>query len=128
MAESRRNTSVGIFVLVLMIAFFSFFQRAKENHNDTTPSAISCTNSFSLQAIVVPEIQSPGADLFWIKKLSKKFAFPVSDSGRELVLNGLISCCYNALQLGFHSHNPVIGFILPRKIPEQGNDDLPSIT
>lgn len=128
MVDCNRNIKSGLFVLVLMIFFFSWLQREKDKHNETNQSVISNSYFSNHQAIVVPEIQSPGADLFWIKKLSKKFAFPVSDSGRELVLNGLISCCYNALQIGFHSHNPVIGFILPQKVPEQGNDDLPSIT
>ena len=128
MTESRRNPGVGVFVLVLMIAFFSFFQKGKENHNETTPSAISCTNSFGPQAIVVPEIQSPGADLLWIKNLSKKSSFPDSYSGRELILNELITCCYNTFQLGVHADNPVPGIIFPQKIPAQENDDLPSIS
>jgi hypothetical protein len=128
MTESRRNHGVGLFVLVLTIAFFSFFQKGKENHNETAPAAISCTNSFSAQAIVVPEIQSPGADLLWIKNLSKKSSFPDSYSGRELLLNELITCCCNTFHLGFHADNPVFGIIFPQKVPAQENDDLPSIS
>lgn len=128
MGDNRRNTSSGIFVLVLMIVFISFFQRDKDKHNETTQSVTSYTNSSSLQAIIVPEISSPGIDIFWIKKLNTKFTRLEYDSGRELVLNELISSCYNSHQLEFHSNNPVIGLIFPQKVPEQGNDDgIPSI-
>ena len=129
MVDSRRNTSSGIFVLVLMIVFFSFFQREKDKHNETTQSVISYTNSSSLQAIIVPEISSPGTDIFWIKKLNTKFTCLDYDSGREFSLNELISSCYNSYQIEFHSNNPVIGLIFPQKVPEQGKeDDIPSIT
>ena len=129
MVDSRRNTSSGIFVLVLMIVFFSFFQREKDKHNETTQSVISYTNSSSLQAIIVPEISSPGTDIFWIKKLNTKFTCLDYDSSREISLNELISSCYNSYQLEFHSNNPVIGLIFPQKVPEQGKeDDIPSIT
>jgi hypothetical protein len=128
MTESRRNHGVGIFVLVLMIAFFSFFHKGKENHKETTPAAFSCTNSLSTQAVVVPEIQSPGADLLWIKNLSNKSSLPDSYSGRELILNKLITCCCNIFQLGFHADNPVPGIIFPQKVPARENDDLPSIS
>lgn len=123
MVDSRRNTSSGIFVLVLMIVFFSFFQREKDKRNETTQSVISYTNSSSLQAIIVPEISSPGTDIFWIKKLNTKFTCLDYDSGRELILNELISSCYNSYQLELHSNNPIIGLIFPQKVPEQGNDD-----
>ena len=106
-----------------MIVFFSFFQREKDKHNETTQSVISYTNSSSLHAIIVPEISSPGADIFWIKKLNTKFTYLDYDSSRELVLNELISSCYNSHQLEFHSNNPVIGLIFPQKVPEQENDD-----
>jgi hypothetical protein len=129
MGESRRNTSSGLFVLVLMIVFFSFFQREKDKRNETTQSIHSYTNSSSLQAIIVPEISSPGTDLLWIKKLNAKFPCLDYDSGRGLILNELISSCYNSHQLEFHSTKPVIGLIFPQKVPEQGNDDdVPSIT
>lgn len=128
MGDNRRNTSSGIFVLALMIVFISFFQRDKDKHNETTQSVTSYTNSSSLQAIIVPEISSPGIDIFWIKKLNTKFTRLEYDSGRELVLKELISSCYNSHQLEFHSNNPVIGLIFPQKVPEQGNDDgIPSI-
>lgn len=123
MVDSRRNTSSGIFVLVLMIVFFSFFQREKDKHNETTQSVISNTNSSSLQAIIVPEISSPGTDLFWIKKLNTKFTCLDYDSSRELILNELISNCYISYQFEFHSNNPIISLIFPQKVPEQGNDD-----
>jgi len=123
MGDNRRNTSSGIFILVLMIVFFSFFQREKDKQNETAQSVISYTNSSSLQAIIVPEISSPGTDIFWIKKLNTKFTYLDYDSSRELVLNELISNCYNSHQLEFHSNNPVIGLIFPQKVPEQGNDD-----
>lgn len=112
-----------------MIVFFSFFQREKDKHNETTQSVISYTNSSNLQAIIVPEISSPGTDLFWIKKFNTKFTCLDYDSGREFSLNELISSCYNSYQLEFHSNNPVIGLIFPQKVPEQGNeDDIPSRT
>ena len=123
MVDSRRNTSSGIFVLVLMIVFISFFQREKDKHNETTQSVISYTSSSSLQAIIVPEISSPGTDIFWIKKINTKFTGLEYDSGRELILNELISSCYNSYQLEFHSNNPIISLIFPQKVPEQGNDD-----
>ena len=129
MVNSRRNTSSGIFVLVLIIVFFSFFQREKDKHNEPTQSVISYIQNYSLQAIVVPANTSPGADIFWIKKLTTKFTYLDYDSGRELVLNEIISSCYNSHHLEFHSNNPVIGLIFPQKVPEQGNDDdVPSIT
>ena len=123
MVDSRRNNSSGIFVLVLMIVFISFFQREKDRHNETTQSVISYTNSSSLQVIIVPEISSPGTDIFWIKKLNTKFTCLDYDSGREVILNELISSCYNSYQLEFHSNNPVIGLIFPQKVPEQGTED-----
>ena len=123
MVEIRRNTSSGIFVLVLMFVFFSFFQREKDKHNETTQSVISYTNSSSLQAIIVPEISSPGTDIFWINKLNTKFTYLDYDSGREFSLNEFISSCYNSYQLEFHSNNPVIGLIFPQKVPEQGTED-----
>jgi hypothetical protein len=129
MGDSRRNISSGIFLLVLMIVFISFFQRDKDKHSETTQSVISYTNSSSLQAIIVPEISNLGADIFWIKKLNTKFTYLDYDSGREIVLNELISKCYNSHQFEFHANNPVIGLIFPQKIPEQGNDeDVLSIT
>ena len=129
MDDSRRNTSPGIFVLVLMIVFFSFFQREKDKHNETAQSVISYTNSSGLQTIISPEISSPGTDIFWIKKLNTKFTCLDYDSGREVILNELISSCYKSYQLEFHSNNPVIGLIFPQKVPEQGKeDDIPSIT
>jgi hypothetical protein len=129
MVESRRNASSGIFVLVLMIVFFSFFQREKDKHNETTQSDISYTNNSSLQAIIVPEISSPGIDIFWIKKLNTKFTRLDYDSSRELILNELISNCYISYQLESHSNNPIISLIFPQKVPEQGKeDDIPSIT
>jgi len=129
MVDSRRNTSSGIFVLVLMIVFFSLFQREKDKHNETVQPVISYTNSSSLQAIIVPEISSPGTDIFWIKKINTKFTGLEYDSGRELILNELISSCYNSYQLEFHSNNPIISLIFPQKVPEQGTeDDIPSIT
>jgi hypothetical protein len=129
MVDSRRNTSSGIFVLVLMIVFFSFFQRGKDKHNETAQSVISYINSSSLQAIIVPEISSPGIDIFWIKKLNTKFTCLDYDSGRELILKELISNCYISYQLEFHSNNPIIRLIFPQKVPEQGKeDDIPSIT
>lgn len=128
MVNSRKNTNSGIFVLVLMIVFISFFQKEKDKHHETAQSVITYTNNSSLQAIMVPEISSPGTDIFWIKKLNTKFSCFDFDSGRELVLNKLISSCYNSYQLEFHSNNPVIGLIFPQKVPEQGNsDDIPSI-
>jgi hypothetical protein len=123
MGDNRRNISSGIFLLILMIVFISFFQRDKDKHSETTQSVISYTNSFSLQAIIVPEISSPGTDIFWIKKLNTKFTYLIYDSGRELVLNELISNCYNSHQFEFHANNPVIGLIFPQKVPEQGNAD-----
>lgn len=112
-----------------MIVFFSFFQREKDKHNETTQSVISYKNNSSLQAIIIPEISSPGTDIFWIKKLNTKFSCLDYDSGRALVLNELISSCYNSYQIEFHSNNPVIGLIFPQKVPEQGKkDDIPSIT
>jgi hypothetical protein len=128
MGDSRRNTSSGIFVLILMIVFFSFFQGEKDKHNETIQSVISYTNSSSLQAIIVPEISGPGTDLFWIKKLNTKFTYFDCNSSRELVLNELISSRYNSYQFEFHFNNPAIGLIFPQKVPEQGNDDVPSIT
>jgi hypothetical protein len=128
MVDSRRNTSSGIFVLILMIVFFSFFQREKDKHNETIQSVISSSNSSYLQAIMVPEISGPGTDLFWIKKLNSKFTYFDVNSTRELVLNELISSKYNSHQLEFHFNNPVIGLIFPQKVPELGNDDVPSIT
>jgi hypothetical protein len=129
MGDSRRNTSSGIFVLVLMIVFFSFFQREKDKHNETIQSVISYTNSLSLQAIIVHEISSPRADIFWIKKLNTKFTYLDYDSSRELVLNDLISNCYNSYQLEFHSNNPIVSLFLLQKVPEQGKeDDILSIT
>jgi hypothetical protein len=125
MRDNRSNTSSGIFVLVLMIVFFSLFQREKDKHNETTQSVISNANSSCLQAIIVPEISSP--DLFWIKKLNTKFTYFDYKSSRELVLNELTSSRYNSHQFEFHFNNPVIGLIFPQKVPEQGNDDLPSI-
>ena len=106
-----------------MIVFISFFQREKDRHKEPTQSVISYTINCSLQAIIVPEISSPGTDIFWIKKLTTKFTYHDYDSGRELVLKELISSRYNSHQLEFHSNNPVIGLIFPQKIPEQGNDD-----
>jgi hypothetical protein len=123
MVDSRRNISAGLFILVLMIVFFSLLQREKDKHNETTQSVISYTNNSSLQVIIVHEISSPGTDIFWIKKLNTKFIYFDYDSSRELVLNELISSCYNSHQLKFHSNNPVIGLIFPQKVPEQGNDD-----
>jgi len=123
MVEIRRNTSSGIFVLVLMFVFFSFFQREKDKHNETTQSVISYTNSSSLQAIIVPEISSPGTDIFRINKLNTKFTYLDYDSGRELILNELISSCYISYQLEFHSNNPIISLIFPQKVPEQGTED-----
>jgi hypothetical protein len=123
MRDSRSNISPGIFLLVFMIVFISFFQRDKDKHSETTQSVISYTNSSSLQAIMVPEVSSPGADLFWIKKLTTKFPNPGYDSDRGLVLNELICCCYNSHQFEFHANNPVIGLIFPQKVPEQGNAD-----
>lgn len=112
-----------------MIIFFSLFQKENDRHNETAQSVISYPNISTLQAIIVPEISSPGTDLLWIKKLTTKFTYLGYDSGRELVLNELISCCYNSLQLEFHSTNPVVCLIFPQKVPEQGNDDdVPSIT
>jgi hypothetical protein len=128
MGDNRRNTSSGIFILVLMIVFISFFQRGKDNHNETAQSVISYTNSSSIQAIIVPEISSPGTDLFWIKKLNTKFTYFDYDSSRELVLNEITSSSYNSHQVEFHLNNSVIGLIFPQKVPEQGNDDVPSIT
>ena len=129
MIDSRRNTSSSIFVLVLIIVFFSFLQREKDKQYETAQSVISYTNNSSLQAIMVPEISSPGTDIFWIKKLNTKFTCLDFDSGRELVINELISSCYNSYHLEFHSNNPVIGLIFPQKVPEQGKeDDIPSIT
>jgi hypothetical protein len=111
-----------------MIVFISFFQKEKDKHHETAQSVITYTNNSSFQAIMVPEISSPGTDIFWIKKLNTKFPCFDFDSGRELVLNKLISSCYNSYQLEFHSNNPVIGLIFPQKVPEQGNtDDIPSI-
>ena len=123
MGDNRRNTSSGIFILVLMIVFISFFQREKDKHYETIQSVIPYAHSSSLQAILVPEISSPGTDIFWIKKLNTNFTNLDYDSSRELVLNELISSYYNSHQLEFHSNNPVIGLILPQKVPEQGNDD-----
>ena len=123
MDDNRRNTSSGMFLLILMIVFISFFQREKDKHNETAQSVISYTNNSSLQAIIVPKISSLGTDIFWIKKLNTKFTNLDYDSSRELVLNELISSCYNSHQLEFHSNNPVIGLIFPQKVPEQGNDD-----
>ena len=112
-----------------MIVFFSFFQREKDKHNETAQSVNSYTNSSSLQTIIGPEISSPGTDIFWIKKLNTKFTRLDYDSGRELILNELISSCYNSYQLEFHSNNPIISLIFPQKVPEQGTeDDIPSIT
>jgi hypothetical protein len=129
MVDRRRNTSSGIFVLVLMIGFFSFFQREKDKHTETTQSVISYTNSSSLHAIIVPEISSPGTDIFWIKKLKTKFTGLDFDSGKELILNKFISSCYNSYQIEFHSNIPVLGLIFPQKVPEQGKEDnIPSIT
>ncbi len=129
MGDNRRNISPGIFLLVLLIVFISFFQREKDKHNETTQSVISYTNSSSLQAIIVPEISSPGTDIFWIKRINTKFTCLDYDVGREIMINGLISSCYNSYQLEFHSNNLVIGLIFPQKVPEQGNDDdVPSIT
>jgi len=128
MVDSRRNTNAGIFVLVLMIVFFSFFQREKDKHNETVQSVISCTNCSGLQTIIVPEISSPGTDLFWIKKLNTKFTCLDYDSGREIILNELISSCYISYQLEFHSNNPIISLLFPQKVPEQGKkDDIRSI-
>ncbi len=112
-----------------MIFFISFFQREKDKHNETTQSDISYTNNYSLLAIIVPEISSPGTDIFWIKKLNTKFSCLDYNSGRELILNELISSCYNSYQLELNSNNPVFDLIFPQKVPEQGKeDDIPSIT
>jgi hypothetical protein len=127
MGDSRRNTCAGLFVLVLMIVFFSLLQSEKDKHNETAHSVICNTNSSILQAIIVPEIASPGTDIFWIKKLNTKFTYFDYNSSRELVLNELISCKYNSHQFEFHFNNPIIGLIFPQKVPEQGNDDVPSI-
>ncbi len=123
MGDNRRNTSSGIFLLVLAIVFISFFQKEKDKHDETAQSVISYSNSSSFQAIMVPEISSPGTDIIRIKKPDTKFPCPDYYSGREIVLNELICCCYNSHQFEFHANNPVIGLIFPQKVPEQGNDD-----
>lgn len=123
MRYNRRNTGSGLFALVLMIVFISFFQREKVTHNAAAQPVISHTYSSDVQAVIVPAISSPGKDIFHIKKHYTKFTCLDYESGRELILNDLISGCYTSYQLEFHSNNSVIGLIFPQKIPERGNDD-----
>lgn len=123
MDVSRRNISPGIFVLVIMVVLFSFFQRDKDKHNKTSQSVISYTNSIDLQAIIVPESSSPGTDLFWVKKTSTKFSCPDWHSCGEFILNELISSRYNLNHLEYYSYYPIVSLFLLQKVPEQGNED-----
>jgi hypothetical protein len=123
MADSKKDTGSGIFILVLMIVFISFFQGEKDKHKEATPLDFSSANNSSLQAIVVPEISSPGTDILRINKLNKKYTCSDYDSDRKLVLDELISSGYNSYQLKCHSKKPVIGLIFRQKVPEQGTED-----
>ncbi|MCX6286661.1 MAG: hypothetical protein NTY96_06060 [Bacteroidetes bacterium] len=129
MVDNKRNSSSGIFVLLLMIVFFSFFQREKDKDTEIAPSVISNTNSSGLQAIIGPTISTTGIDIYWINTRNAKFACLDCTSSREFIFNNLISSYFNSCQLKVLFNNPIIGSILPQKVPEQGKeDDILSIT
>ena len=128
MVDGNRNIKSGLLVLVLMIFFFSWLQREKDKHNETNQSVISNFYISNHQAIIGPEISSHGPDFFCLKKLSPKNPYPDCHAPGVLTLNKLISRCNTSHQGTFHSNNPIIGLFSPQKVPDQGNDDLPSLT
>ncbi len=123
MIDNRRNISPGIFALVLMIVFFSFFYKEKDKHHEPVQAGFSYTNSQGSQAILAPGISNPGTGVSRITKLNAKFPYPESGPGRELILNSLVSSCYSSYQLEFHSNITVIALLFPQKVPEQGTED-----
>ena len=132
MIDNKRNCSSGIFVLLLMFIFFSFIHEEKERQitgRTTQPSVISDAYNAGLQAIISPETSTPESGFYRINPINAKFGFSDCTSIREFVFNNLIAQSFNSSQLKFPFRKPIIDFVFPQKVPEQGKeDDIPSIT
>jgi len=129
MFDNKRNSGSAIFAIILMIVFFSLFQKEKDQDNSAVPAVISHTNSSTLQAVAGPAIALPAAYFYRISPFSSNFGSP--GYGLQGMVRGsdnLLAGYQSILQLNDHLNNPVILFFL-QKIPEQGgDDDLPVLS
>jgi hypothetical protein len=130
MDDSRRNSSSGIIIFFLMFIFFSFVHEEKERQITKTTahsSDISGPNNSCL-AIFGQATSVPGINFFQTSILNAKFTCLNCISGREFVVNNLVSTSLNSGQFKFHFRKPMISLFFLQKVPEQGKeDDLLSI-
>ncbi len=130
MFDNKRNSGSGIFVIILMIVFFSLFQKEKDQDNSAVAAIISDTNSSVLQAVAGPVISVPPADFSRINPfisnfISPGYGLPCSARGSDNLHNGYP--CIS--QLNHPLNQPFIPLFFLQKIPEQGgDDDLPVLS
>lgn len=123
MDDSRRNTSPGIFVLVLMIVFFSFFQREKDKDTRIASSLVSNAISSGLQAIPALSTSIRITDIYWISTFKVKVPCQDCISYKEFIYHNLLSSYYNSSQHKLRLNTPATGFSLPQKVPGQCKED-----
>ena len=123
MDDSRRNTSPGIFVLVLMIVFFSFFQRDKDKDTRIAQSLVSDASSTGLQAIPVLATSTRITDIFWINTFKAKVPYLDCISNNEFIYHNLLSGYYNSSRHKLRLNIPATGITFPQKVPGPGYED-----
>lgn len=126
MAENNRNNWSGIFIVFLVILFFSFFQGDKEGHATGRPGSSAELRDLTgpgLQAIAGLSTSAPESAFNWLKSTNAKFFLTGLNRERESVFSKIISSCFNFCQTRALFQRPTIGLIFLQKIPEQGTDD-----
>jgi hypothetical protein len=126
MDNNNRNSYPGIFVIVLMIVFFSLFHNENERHGSgrSVPSSfVAGIDVCDFRAIPGPGISIPGNVVSPSNALHPNSALSDCISGREFVFSRRISVYLTSYQIRFPGKQPNPDLIFLQKIPGQGNED-----
>jgi len=126
MNETKHNYHSGTFLIVLMFVFFSFLHSEKEQQivkSAIHSVVVSDASASGLVAISTPEISTPRNSHYPVTPVFAKGACLDCISGCESVFNKQVSCFFSSARFKVPVENPVIGFLILQKIPEQGKED-----